>query len=272
MITSTKETITPAIAQKFLSTSVGNRPLSKDTIEMYAREMKAGNWIYNGVPIIFDQNNNLLDGHHRCHAVIRAGVAIESQVTKGVPHEAFSTIDNGRNRTLGQLIGIDGTKHYNAVAASVNFVYRLMSGLNMSSNAGGAKSMRKTNKAMLDFYYKDKPNFDKAGRFATDIFNKAHLLQKSIIGGLFYYLTFVLKHDEGMVTDFFTMLCSYDTADNKTINTLRKRLIANCTNITKLPPLVVNALVIKAWNSFVTDTPLKCVKYTPETEEFPKIL
>ena len=129
MATSIVETITPQKAQEYLAKSGGNRNISKPVVASYATTMREGKWILNGEPIVFDVDGVLLNGHHRLHAVIQSNVPIQTFVTRGVEHGAFTTFDCGRHRTLGQLIGMNGIKHYNSVASVVNVVFRLQNGM-----------------------------------------------------------------------------------------------------------------------------------------------
>lgn len=273
MATSIVETITPQKAQEYLKKSGGNRNISKPVVDSYAMTMKAGKWLLNGEAIVFDLNDVLLNGHHRLHAIIKADVPIQSFVTRGVEHESFTTFDCGRHRTVGQLIGMQGIKHYNVVSSVVQFAYRLKHNLEITDNITATKRIGKTNSDLIDFFNKDREAFVEAGLFAKEIRQKADILEQSLIGGSYYYLTGIGKYNKDFVRGFFEQLCSFDTCMVASIDMLRKRLIQNKTQRTlKTPKGVTFALLIKTWNLYVTGNSVKCLKYTAESEDFPKFI
>lgn len=96
------ENITPAKAQEYLNSSQGNRPISKVTVRSYADTMKKGKWMMNGVPVVFDVDGHLLDGHHRLEAITLAGIPVKMDVCRGVSPDAFTTFDCGRHRNVGR--------------------------------------------------------------------------------------------------------------------------------------------------------------------------
>lgn len=71
-ITAKVETITPDIAKTMLGENVNNRRISHDNVNMFAREMRNGEWRFNGEAIKFSKDGRLLDGQHRLLAVIAA--------------------------------------------------------------------------------------------------------------------------------------------------------------------------------------------------------
>jgi hypothetical protein len=81
--------------------------------------MVAGDWWLNGETIIFGSDGTLLDGQHRLFAIAQAGVFVDLLVVRGIDEEAFRTLDGGRTRTTGEVLGIEGEKNSNNVAAAV---------------------------------------------------------------------------------------------------------------------------------------------------------
>ena len=71
-ITAKVETITPDIAKTMLGENVNNRRISHDNVNMFAREMRNGEWRFNGEAIKFSKDGRLLDGQHRLLAARRA--------------------------------------------------------------------------------------------------------------------------------------------------------------------------------------------------------
>lgn len=71
-ITAKVETITPEIAKTMLGENVNNRRISRDNVNLFAREIRNGEWRFNGEAIKFGKDGRLLDGQHRLLAVIAA--------------------------------------------------------------------------------------------------------------------------------------------------------------------------------------------------------
>lgn len=90
----------PALAEKWLATSLGNRGVSRPRVLAFAESMNSGRWELNGNTIVFDVDGTLVDGHHRLHAVVQSGKTIPFLVVRGVSPSARVTIDTGRVRTL----------------------------------------------------------------------------------------------------------------------------------------------------------------------------
>lgn len=117
------ERISPTMAKSYLDNNYGNqRSLSESHIVHLAQQMKAGQWECNGEPIIFDDNNNLIDGQHRLHAVIRSGVPILTLVVTEVKQGAFVTINSGKPRSNSDVFSIKGIANYNNIATCVSGV------------------------------------------------------------------------------------------------------------------------------------------------------
>ena len=271
MATSIVETITPQKAQEYLAKSGGNRNISKPVVRSYANSMKEGKWLLNGEPIVFDVDGVLLNGHHRLNAVIEANVPIQTFVTRGVEHESFSTFDCGRNRTLGQLIGMQGVKNYNVISSAVQVCYRLENGANLGDNGFFAR-FGLPNSKLIDMYNNNKELYDEAGNYAQHCRTQASFFPQSVTAGSYAYLC-KIGYSKDTIKAFFDDLCQLDTSKNQTINLLRKRLINEHTKQgARIRREFVFALVIKTWNCYIQGITLKCLKYDPEKEEYPKFL
>lgn len=99
------ETITPHIAELYLKFNNNNRPLRKTHIRELASDMTEGNWQVTHQGIAFDISGRLIDGQHRLHAIIEAGVSIQISVTRGCSASSFSILDRGSNRSTSDILG-----------------------------------------------------------------------------------------------------------------------------------------------------------------------
>lgn len=142
----TWETVTPEMALEYLATRDGKpqRPLRAVDVRKYSADMKAGRWLENGESLIFDTNGELVDGQHRLHAQLDAGVTMQWVVVRGVAPEVFQTIDRGKNRTAAHLLDIAGLGPDSTMIAAVSaaldriedgFMFGVFSDTRMASEA-----------------------------------------------------------------------------------------------------------------------------------------
>lgn len=268
------ENITPIKAQEYLKTSLGNRPISKPTVQSYADTMKKGGWMMNGVAIIFDVEGHLIDGHHRMHAVILAGIPVKMEVCRGVPSEAFTTYDCGRRRNLGQLLAMQKVKNYNLVASIVSVNYTLVrTGKIWSNNNTDNGKKTRTNEENYELFQRDPQGFINAGEDAMSVINKVRgMLSGSWIGGLIYYLTHTGGYEKEYVIHFFENVCSYDDGDIQPANVLRKRILDNKIRNVSLLTSQLFAFIVISWNAYVQNRTLSFLRYNPDKEEFPQLI
>jgi hypothetical protein len=120
-------TITPQIARDFLSKSAGNRRISHQRVDMFAKYILEDKWIIDNSGVAFDVNGNVIDAHHRLFGIVKADRPVQMMVTYNLPVEAKMTIDTGRARTLGDQLGVGGIKDPNVKAAVAGVILALES-------------------------------------------------------------------------------------------------------------------------------------------------
>lgn len=110
--------VTQALAELMLEQNVRNRRISERHVAVLSQIMLSRDMRLNGETIIFSSDGRLLDGQHRLKACIESGVAFDALVVFGVSPDAFETIDTGRTRSTGDILGIDGIGSANKVASA----------------------------------------------------------------------------------------------------------------------------------------------------------
>lgn len=111
--------ITPDDASDMLTCNRKNRKIDKRNVFLLRNAITQGEWYMNGEAIIFSSDGDLLNGQHRLHAIIAAGVSVDVFVVRGVDAESFKTLDSGRVRRAGEVLAMDGEKNGSAIAAAV---------------------------------------------------------------------------------------------------------------------------------------------------------
>jgi hypothetical protein len=105
MITYDQVDLTPALAAELLAnTPEHQRKITKLHVTRLARAMAAGEYLLNPQPLIIDTTGALMDGQHRCAAVIQSGVTIAVVIARGVDPTVFSLVDTGKTRQAAQFV------------------------------------------------------------------------------------------------------------------------------------------------------------------------
>lgn len=133
--------LTPVMAEALLDRNPANRRISEVLVENYAHEIRGGHWAFNGEPIIVSDTGELNDGQHRCRAVIEAGKAIDVILIVGIKRNTRTTLDQGRVRTIGDFLSMEGNTYTNVLGAAANIVwqYRMRGTVGSSGRARGTK-------------------------------------------------------------------------------------------------------------------------------------
>jgi len=118
--------VTPSLAAALLERNSNNRPLLGDRIDVYARDMASGDWRANNQGIALGADGRLYDGQHRLCAVIRSGCTVRMLVARGLSPDSRSTIDQGRMRSLGDLLRLlDGESRGACIVSWLHAIRRL---------------------------------------------------------------------------------------------------------------------------------------------------
>lgn len=125
--------ITPALALRWLTNNIRNRPVSHDVVLAYARDMKNGEWQSTHQGIAFNDKDELIDGQHRLYAVALSGCTIRMMVTFGLPSvitgkevTPMDCVDRGKPRSVADQLKIQhGLKDGTAIAQITMGIARL---------------------------------------------------------------------------------------------------------------------------------------------------
>jgi hypothetical protein len=256
----TKETITPKKAMEWLKRNVHNRPLSMKLSAEYASSMRAKRWMVNGEAIKFNGNGDMIDGQHRLHACIEAGVPFDSYIVRGLEHEAFDTLDQGRRRTCGDILARRGEKHYKMLAASI------LLACSIERRYSPSKGIKVRPDEVTE-YLAANPSIRDCCDYAS-VHRQDNLMPMSIVVALLFLFR---KVDAAKADAFWSRILTGENLTKGMVEyRLRARLIDNKDSIAKLNRQTVAALVIKSFNSAVSGRDLKCIKWADD-EAFPLI-
>lgn len=266
--TAVVETITPEKAAEYLKSNTSNRPLRKPIVDFYTREMAEGRWKLNGESICFTADGGLANGQHRLHAVIKSGATIRAVVVRGCAEGSFATYDSGLNRKASDVFYSANIKGSLNISTIVRKVLTLRSeGAFVSSSAGDLSSMKTSKQRLLEVYWKMPKIFNRACGYARQCYKKMRIFKVSEIGGLYVYLLTDGGWSIQTVERFFDSLFDIEDRSVPATALLRERIIREQLNTVKtFPREVKQALLIKAWNYYVSGTSTKALRYIPEQD------
>jgi len=249
-------------AADFLSRNANNRPLKPSHVKHLAAVITRGEWVENGEAIMFDERGNLINGQHRCHAVIAAGVPITSLVIRGLSDSAFQTLDQGSKRTAGDVLGVIGEKNCNNLAASAKVFLSIARCYTIEGK--GIHRMPSVSATLVVNTINDNP----AIREMTNaVANKKHLKNfgvSKIAGVLAYAATY--GEYAHMANQFIDDLASgANLPNNSPVLLLRDRL-----TLSRQSPTELVSVIIKAWNAYAQGKPIGVLRYKA-SESFPVI-
>lgn len=123
--------VTPEIAEAWLQRNEHNRPIRARHVAEMAQDMRLGMWRLTHQGIAFDTQGNLIDGQHRLHAIVAAGVPVYLMVTTGMDRSAAGVIDTNVNRSPVDAMTLSGRATLLAGGGGVNTnagMWRCMAG------------------------------------------------------------------------------------------------------------------------------------------------
>lgn len=128
--------ITPELAEKWLAKRQVQRKQRRPSVNMMSRLQIAGEWRFNGQPIIFNTKDELADGQHRLAACANSGKTITCLVLWGVPAESFETMDSGTARTSADALHASGYKKTVSLASAAKLIFQYENGIAFSDFVG----------------------------------------------------------------------------------------------------------------------------------------
>lgn len=241
-------TIGPEEASKILDaqrTETNYRNLKSPAVKLYEHDMKKGRWMFNGDPIRFDRDGNLIDGQHRLEAVRKSGIPQTFVVIEGLDPECAQTIDIGYKRSVEDYLRRMSVMYMTGCAAIVKQSLTLAKGNITTGNSSASQKI--SNTMIVDTFNGDCKHFTEAAEFGKEI-NKlsGKVIKPTEAGAIYYHLVYTLKYDIGKVRLFFDKLARVTRHDDSSIfKTTYNALDKHDGRSSRIP------ILIKCWNSFV---------------------
>jgi hypothetical protein len=229
--------LTPVLASLLLEKNDGNRNIFRSNCEAIKNDILGGRWMFNGESIVVSATGRLLDGQHRCEAVIQTKTPIMVTLAFGAKDEARFTIDIGKPKSAANFLHMKGYTDTNNLAATIALI------LEYQKSGNIPHSFTRATKTQIVQSADDL----KGVQASVDIANgatKRGLGSRSILA----FCHYVFKKRAGVVAadEFMTKLIDGDSLrKGDPIYHLRDRLLTMRGNT---QPSLRAAIVFRAWN------------------------
>jgi hypothetical protein len=119
------ETVTPAMARRWLEGNVDNRRLRETRVVYYARMLTDDEWSLSPDAIAFDDQGVLINGQHRLSAVVVADAPARFIILRGVPAATQEIMDQNLSRSLADQLHRRGISNVHVVAGAVKWLHQM---------------------------------------------------------------------------------------------------------------------------------------------------
>lgn len=154
IVTRVDEEFTPAMAHACLALNKVNRPLTTGRVQHLINEIMGGNWLRTHQGVGFSTEGLLIDGQHRCHAIIRTQKTVPLTMTFGLDPACFRVIDTGKQRSAGDVLHVHGHHDTVRLAAAARVLLAIKAGMRSARGIAG----NKFSNADVDQYVDDHPD------------------------------------------------------------------------------------------------------------------
>lgn len=241
--------IDPIWAELILEKNGRNRPLSHPRIARYSRALTAGRWNFTGDAIQIDWNEDLLNGQHRLHAIVLSGISMQVNLVTGLPPESQRFMDQGRARSAGNQLAVEGMSSATQIAAIVK-IYLAWTGGQLTSEAKGVLG---ATDEIVEYAHEHKDELQRAVTLADRA--RKHIRVMTGATGAVAYKALMLDHEAA--EEFFNILAHGANLEfGSPILTFRNHVMKlRTTRVHRTSAEMVFLLVItwNAWRSGRTD-------------------
>lgn len=261
--------LTPEMAQGLLDFSKENEFKNRNThnarIELLANEIKNGNWRDSNDAICVDDSGVLINGYHRCKAVVMAEMPIWVTIKRGMSRETFHSMDTGKKRSVSDVLQTRYVKHSTTVARACRIIY-LYEKVGIQCFATTADPLVSNNDVLRK--YDENPLIVNSCDYVYKKSRLVRLMPPGFLAFTHYILT--AKHPQETVENFFEGVNSGDNLENDNpIKLLRIKLLDDVIGIggRQLNTPSKIGLFTKAWNYSLEGKTLRVLRFAENSGE-----
>jgi hypothetical protein len=249
-VTVDKFLMTPSKAKELLDCNTKNRRASDLSVSLYARDMAANKFHFNGHSVCVSETGILLDGQQRLMACEKSNKPFWTILVRNLPEEAILTIDSGKKRTFGDQLKIEEYDSYNGLAACVKMLALIA--VRNPKDTGYTKS------ELMGILNKHK-DVSESVSFCKKTFHKADNLISAI-----HYIATQTGYEQQACEFVRTWRDGQINYDNDPIVYIRNKLQNDMRNPQKMATVTRMKYIMLSWHKFKTSSEMKSAKITSD--------
>lgn len=273
-ITRKTVTLTPELARCYLDSNSNNRRINAGAVADYSASMRRGGWRYNpgDSAITFDDRGVLINGQHRCLAVIDSGCSIRVDTVSGVATDLREVFDTGRARRASEVMAMRGESNTITLAAVAMVQWRHLRALDRVRRNVAPYHLttgfreKASNQEIADLV--EEFPLLRSSALASKAMEPKKLVAPAIGGWVHFRLT---NAGPDIIDDFWAKVCTgIGVERNDAIHALRRNLLNRMGRglSANQEQEYVAAVIFKTWNAWIMGKPVSVMAWTIN-EPFP---
>jgi hypothetical protein len=231
----------PDLARVVLETrNRNNRNVRPGKIRQFVDALTNDCWMLTGDTIKFGINGELLDGQNRLRACLTSGVSLRTHVVFGIDPDAFTVLDSGAKRTMGDTFKVAKVPNAPLAAKAVRWII-------IAANAKIDRGLTINNADLFDHYQK---RVNKA--VLQEQMNRARKVNHTIPHGLLAGLLYLFVRRDAAKAALLAHDLEKEVRYGKLLVERIKSLRAQ--NGGRLNERNIVNLLVMTWNAYRTET------------------
>lgn len=253
--------LSPALAKEWLATNFNNRRLKPGGVRYLVGVINRGEWALGNDAICFDIDGRMINGQHRCHAIIETGQTLPVLVLRNASRKAQLGMDTGVKRQAGEQMHIMGIPGASTLKAALGRAV-----LNYSDDYGPTIRAEGISNAEIIELVQGDLNIDQAISLVNRLGSQIPSARVTIIA-LGYYL--MIEAWPERVQDFHEKLSEgIELGANDPIRRFRNFLMSQARFASTTDRKKALALFIKVFNYWVDGKEIEALVWRTD-EEWP---
>lgn len=246
------------LAKRLLLLSNGNRNIDKKDVVRWSRLMAKGLWHVTGESVLISRTGVLMNGHTRLNSVIHGNHRVLITVVFGLDDAVKDVLDQGKKRTIGDVLTMAGETNGSTLGSGLRNYLMLCA-------SGGTLGADNTHFGMEEqtILLAYRP-FMREQCVEIKTWRKAGMPTKQL-GPMLGLYSAMSDVDPVKAADFMQRFADgVGLNDGHPVLALRNGLVRSQASKSVLTARALSAMVVKAWNAYLEDKPMKIVRYSSQ--------
>ena len=264
--------VTPEVAENYLKNNKKNRSIDEKKVSFYASQMEKGEWLENGEAIIMDVNGDLKDGQHRLLSIIKSNTSYQIPIITGVQSNVMSTIDTGKNRSICDILKLEGFLYPPQMASLCSSIlkHQRTNTVNRNSNAGSSTGV--SNSQAVEFCKENEEEMYRLLRSSEKLYTKSpYKIYTKVSISFTLYLLGGFDYKDAHIS-FMKNLVGIISVEGNGAQYVHKKLYNAKVNRESLNRTWLHGIIVKAWNLYIEgDAIVNYIRYDLK-QVMPKVI